>query len=761
MATKKKQKKKNKVWHAIKTSLKVFTLIMLSAMLVLGILFYLRYGKDLINMQEEAKTYIAKSTEETFRQAETSFVYDINGKLLSTLKGTKDVHYIPYEDIPDSAVNAMISIEDKKFLSHKGVDLKAIIRAGVALVRNRGDIHQGASTITQQLSRNIFLTHEVSWERKIKEMFIALEMEKKYEKYQIMEFYLNNIYFSNGYYGIEAASKGYFNKNVKDLSLSQIVFLCAIPNNPTIYDPVDYIENTIKRRDRILGQMLEDGNITEQEHDKAVKEEIKLNIKTIKRNNYVETYVYHCAIKALMKRQGFVFQYEFDSDQEKEKYDALYNEYYKESQQSLYKDGYRIYTSIDPKLQKELQKAVDETLKDFEEKGDNGVYLLQGAATSIDNATGRVSAIVGGRSQNLDGYTLNRAYQSFRQPGSSIKPLIVYTPALQLGYTSEQIVEDKKFKGGPSNSDGRYSGKITLRKAVEQSKNVVAWKIFEDITPTVGLSFIKKMDFARIDKNDYYPAASLGGFTYGASTVEMASGYAAIQNDGIYREPTCIVNITDSKGLELVSDHINLVPVYEENAARTMTNILTGVLKYGTGRGLALTNMSCAGKTGTTNDKKDGWFVGYTPYYTTSVWVGYDTPKTLNNLYGSSYPGSIWKQYMNIIHEGLENKQFKGYVSNEKTEEATVEEIEVEEEIKEEETNTEEQEVIDTPPTDIDDGTEDIDNNIPDEDIDDGEEIDDGMEEEPIEEEPIGEEPDIVGESTDNIEDYYVGDDQQ
>lgn len=744
MATKKKQKKKTKVSRAIRISFKVLTLAILCGLIILGIVFYNQYGKELLEMQEDAKTLVANSTNETFRQAETSFVYDINEKLLSTLKGTKDVHYIPYEDIPDDAVNAMISIEDKKFMTHKGVDPKAIIRAGVAYIRNKGDIHQGASTITQQLSRNIFLTHEVSWERKLKEMFIAKGLEKKYDKYEIMEFYLNNIYFANGYYGIEAASKGYFNKNVKDLSLSKIVFLCAIPNNPTLYDPVDSKENTIKRRDRILGQMLEDGKITKEQHDKAVNEKINVKIKKVKRNNYIETYVYHCAIKELMKKQGFVFQDDFDSEKEKKKYDELYNEYYKECQQSLYKDGYRIYTSIDPKLQKELQKSVDETLKDFKDKADNGVYLFQGAATTIDNETGRVVAIVGGRSQNLDGLTLNRAYQSYRQPGSSIKPLIVYAPALQLGYTPEQIVEDKKFEGGPRNSNGRYDGKITLRRAVEKSSNVVAWKIFEDITPTVGINYLKKMDFERIDRNDYYPAASLGGFTYGTSTVEMASGFATLANDGVYREPTCIVKITDANGTELVSDHVNPVPVYEENAAREMTDILTGVLKYGTGRNLGLNNMSCAGKTGTTNDKKDGWFVGYTPYYTTSVWVGYDIPKTLSNLYGSSYPGYIWKLFMNNIHKDLEYKQFPGYISYEKPKK---EEIEEEEEELEDDIDTKEEqdktEILDKSKDPIED----------DEGMDD---IDDSVDEDPAnkdseDDEPVGEDPDTVGEPPDNV----------
>lgn len=719
MGTKKKNNKKvnkkvnksgNKIWHAIKTGMKVFVLLMLCIVLLLGLLFYNKYGSDLLELQQDAKEVVSTSSVDTFRQAETSLIYDTKGKLLSTLRGAKDVYYIPYEDIPESAVNAMISIEDKKFLQHKGVDFQSIARATLALIRNRGDIKQGASTITQQLSRSIFLSNEVSWERKIKEIFIATSIEKKYKKYQIMEFYLNNIYFANGYYGIQAASKGYFSKDVSKLSLSQIAFLCAIPNNPTIYNPLEHKDNTIKRRDRILNQMHIDGNISEEEYTQAIDETIKLKVKKqIKKNNYVETFVHHSAVKALMKTRGFTFENEFESKEEEEKYNEQYSEYYNECQQSLYNSGYRIYTSIDPNLQKKLQNSVDGVLKDFTEKSEDDVFQLQGAATSIDNETGRVVAIVGGRSQDFDGYTLNRAYQSFRQPGSTIKPLIVYTPALQLGYDPEQMVEDKKFEGGPKNSGGTYSGKITLRKAIEQSKNVIAWKVFEDITPKVGLSFLKKMDFVKIVSDDYYPAAALGGLTYGASTLEMASGYAAIENDGIFREPTCIVKITDSKGELIVSDHINLIPIYEENASRMMTNVLMGVLKNGTGRGAALSNMSSAGKTGTTNNMKDGWFVGFTPYYTTSVWVGCDIPKTLSNLWGSTYPTSIWKQYMSDIHEGLKNIEFKDYIHKEiDTKEVTVEAPEeiIEEPVEEDIT----QDVI----TDNTKGTEDyIDDTVP------------------------------------------------
>ena len=241
--------------------------------------------------------------------------------------------------------------------------------------------------------------------------------------------------------------------------------------------------------------------------------------------------------------------------------------------------------------------------------------------------------------------------------------MAVYTPQLERGYTPDSIVDDSYFKGGPRNSDGSYAGKISLRYAVEKSKNVIAWKLFQELTPEVGLSYPIKMGFARIVDSDYYPAASLGGLTNGVTTVEMASAFAAIENDGIFREPTCISKITDSDGKTIVNNKKNRkeTEVYKKNAARMMTSILEGVLVSGTARGNALDNMSCAGKTGTTSDKKDGWFCGFTPYYTTTVWVGYDNPKTLDDLYGNTYPLRIWREFMSEIHQGLENKEFAPY----------------------------------------------------------------------------------------------------
>ena len=378
-----------------------------------------------------------------------------------------------------------------------------------------------------------------------------------------------------------------------------------------------------------------------------------------------------------MQSHGFVFRTKFKSDADKEEYDDAYSDLYKECNASLFNSGYRIYTSISKKKQKKLQKAVNEALSEFKEKED-GIYTLQGAATCIDNNTGKVVAIVGGRSQKFNGYTLNRAYQSFRQPGSSFKPIAVYAPALERGYTPDTIVLDEDLSDedpdAPKNSNNSYSGHISLRYAVEQSKNVIAWKIFKELTPEEGLSYVKDMGFSKIVSSDYVAAAALGGLTNGVSTVEMASAYATLENDGVYRMPTCIVKITDSQGNVIVSKkdlQSQTSSIYKKNAARMMTDILQGVLKVGTARGMGISSMPSAGKTGTTNDKKDGWFCGYTPYYTTCVWVGYDMPRSLSTLYGNTYPLTIWHNFMEQIHESKAYKGFPAYEGKESTKDAS------------------------------------------------------------------------------------------
>lgn len=658
MKKNKKKKKHRLFWAFVK--LQIFLMILVIA----GVAYYYigGYGKTVKELHDDAVLKVSHSTEADFRNNETSLCYDANGTLISVLKGDKDVYYLEYEEIPNNVFSAFISIEDKKFYSHHGVDVKGIIRAAWAAVRN-GEITQGGSTITQQLARNIYLNSDVTWQRKVEEIFIAVELEKVYSKQQILEFYVNNIYFGNGYYGIEAASKGYFNCDVTQLSLSQIAFLCAIPNNPTLYDPLTNMDNTLKRRDRILSNMLEDGKISQSEYSEAVGETITLNQPESVKNDYVETYTYYCAVRALMQNDGFEFQDSFSTEDEKAAYEDEYNSLYSEYQKKLYTEGYRIYTSIDLNMQTQLQDSVDNALASFDETGDDGIYELQSSAVCIDNITGYVKAIVGGRDQNLSGYTLNRAYQSFRQPGSAIKPLIVYTPALERGYTPDTIVTDAPIEDGPENADGTYDGDITLRTAVEKSKNTIAWNLFNEVTPEVGLSYLLEMNFSHIDSDDYRLPSALGGFTDGVSSLEMTAGYAAIENDGKYREPTCIMKITDADGNIILESTQEEHQIYKVNASRMMTDMLQSVLTEGTGHGLGISQMESAGKTGTTNDNKDGWFVGYSYYYTTGVWVGYDSPKELTGLSGATYPGKIWSDFMETIHDGLTPINFPDYVT--------------------------------------------------------------------------------------------------
>ena len=694
---KKQKRQKNPVERAIGIVLKIIIALLLAIVVIGGVLIYMKYGKKLIAMESDAKKIVSKSTMETFRQNETSIIYDANGNIMSKLKGEKDVYYIKYNDIPQVAVDAITSIEDKNFFKHKGYDLKAIIRAGVAYIKNKGVITQGGSTITQQLARNIFLSFEESWQRKAREIFIAIELEKKYTKKEIMEFYLNNIYFANGYYGIQSASLGYFGKGVNSLSLSQITFLLSIPNSPTRYNPYENIEGTLARRDRILDQMVLDGKITEAQASKAKSEEIKLKAPKVEKSSYALTFALDRAVKALMKSEGFNFRYSFNSDEERKAYNENYSEVYSSCQTRLYSGGYRIYTSIDPEKQKLLQDTVDSGLSVSSEKSKSGIYSLQGAAVTIDNSSGRVVAIVGGRSQKLKGSTLNRAYQSFRQPGSTIKPLIVYTPAFEQGYTPESMVKDEKIEGGPVNADGVFSGNMTVLDALAKSKNTVAWKLFTEISPAIGIGKLLDMGFSAIADTDYYPSAALGGFTKGVNAVEMASAYAAIENGGEFREPTCIMKMTDSSGNDIVADGFyqkgTSKYIYDENACKMMITCMEAVMTKGTGVGGKLATMPCAGKTGTTNDSKDLWFVGFTKYYTTSVWVGYDIPRSLAGLSYTATPLGIWKTYMDSINNGLPLAKLDDYKitvaptkeDTEETEEETKEEQEEEEKAKEEE----------------------------------------------------------------------------
>lgn len=618
----------------------------------------------------DAKECVYKSTADTFHPNESSYIYDSKGDVIAKLQNSTDSSYLSYEEIPEDVRNAFIAVEDRTFWENPGVDVKGIARVLYNYARTKGVEKHGASTITQQLAKNIFLTQDVTMERKLREIFIAYFLNKKYSKEQIMEFYVNDIYYGNSYYGIEAASVGYFDKPINELSLSQMTYLCAIPNQPSYYDPVKHPDNAIERRNLILSNMLELGFITQKDYDDAVKEEIKINQPSYGFDNYAASYAIDCSAKYLMQLKGFKFEYQWVTMDEYNAYEDDFYEKYSEAVSDLYRNGYHIYTTINVDKQNEIQEILDNDLAFDENLQDNGIYDLQGAITVIDNKTGKVIALCGGRSQDeLSAYSLNRAYQSYRQPGSTIKPIAVYTPALEKGYNPSSYVKNidvktaiEKYEQDYTYDVERLRGKtIAMRSALEQSLNGVAWYLFNKNGIQYGLDYLVAMQFENLPPCDYNAAAALGGLTYGTTTVEMASAYATLENHGVYRQPTCLKSILTSAGEEIYADNKEK-KVYEEESADNMVDMMKGVLTKGTAKGLkwySSTETEAACKTGTTNSSKDGWLCGFTPYYTVSVWVGYDNPKELSNLYGATYPGTIWKDTMLSLIEEKKAAKFK------------------------------------------------------------------------------------------------------
>ena len=629
-------------------------------------------GQTLIGCMREAKDLVDSSTPDTFRLAQTSYIYSDDGTQLAALAESEDATYLGYEDIPADVVNAFVSVEDRTFWNNSGVDYKGILRVCVNYVKTKGQVAEGASTITQQLARGTFLSNEKTLSRKIKEIFIARQLTKKYTKEQIMEFYCNSCCFANGIYGVEDASQKYFGRSVSDLSLSETAYICAIPNRPEYYNPLKNSENAISRRNKILQDMYECDYITKDAGDAALAENITVAEVSDEEDtfyNYEATYAINCAIRYLMKQDGFEFKSHFEDDADYDTYNAYYDEMYKQAKHKLYTGGYKVTTTMNLKAQKNLQKIFDKELA-FNTKVDEstGIYQFQGAMTVIDNETGKVVAMIGGRSQDelQQTYSLNRGFQSFKQPGSSIKPLVIYTPALEEGYDANSTLTEidvKAAKKSTSEKISKMSGKkMSLRYAVEDSKNGCAYSLYNIITPKVGLSYIENMNFSKIVQQDYTLSSGLGGLHHGTNTVEMANAYSTLENHGEYRQADCISSILDASGNEIYEEPESKT-VYTRSASDQMTDILEGVLNSsaGTAKGLkwsSASDVAAAAKTGTTNDNNVAWFCGYTPYYTISVWVGYDYPKSVKGLWGNTYPAYIWKEAMLYMIDGKDEGDF-------------------------------------------------------------------------------------------------------
>lgn len=654
----KKQKKKRK--HRFLFGLGIFFLIIFIITLVGGGIFIHKYLPNLPELTKESKEIINNISENDFKTHGTSHVYDKDGNEMFEIKSDKDIEYLPYDKIPKNIINAFVSIEDKRFWKHKGIDLIGLSRAGVSLFKNNGEITQGGSTITQQLVKLTYLTNEQTFPRKYKEMLIARALEKEFSKEEILEFYINNIYFNNNVYGINAASLKYFDKTVDKLSLSQTAFLAAIPNNPTIYDPYTKKDKTIERRDIILQVMLEQEYITQSEYDEAIKEDIQV-LEPKKSNEYYDTrkdFVIKEFTELLMRDKGFEFKYSFNTYEEREKYLELYQQTFDDTQRLIYKKGYDIYTSFDNDLQKKSQEIIDDKFSYNTEVNEDNIYQLQGSSVTIENETGLILSMVGGRTSPSIDY-LDRSYNTLRQNGSTMKPIGVYGPAFDLlDYLPSTKKSDENEKNGPRNSTGYY-GTLSLRDAIKVSSNTIAWKVYREVTPEKGMKYLQEMEFSSIVPDDMRLPSGLGGLTLGTNPLEMAGAYATIANNGKFNRPQCIVEIKDITGKSIYK-HKNLnKQIYKESTAAMLEDCLKGVFDFGSTKGNRIDNgIDSAGKTGTTNDDKDGWFAGYSPKYTTVFWAGYDIPRKVPNLYGRIKPVGIWKEIMNYAHRNDKDLSF-------------------------------------------------------------------------------------------------------
>lgn len=554
-------------------------------------------------------------------------------------------------DIPEDLQKAIISIEDERFMEHKGYDLPRTAKAtfvwiGRKITGNRG-ASLGGSTITQQLIKNVTGDNDQTPTRKIKEISRAVALEKQLDKTQILELYLNCIYLSHGCNGVQTAARTYFGKDVKQLDLAECAAIAGITQNPSAYDPIDNPDKNKERQTVVLGKMLELGYISQDEYEKAINE--KLNIvdnssksedDTVKTTSYFVDQVITDVINDLQEL-GYS--------------KSLANKI-------LYSGGVKIKAAYNPDVQKIVEKYY-ESEKNFAGSG------AQSAITVLDVQTGQVVGIAGGIGKKTASLTLNRASGSPRQPGSTIKPIAAYLPALEnkVIYPGSTFVDEKKSYAGwtPRNYDFKYRGKVDVRTAVRRSLNTTPVEIidklgaqvsYDYLTDKFGLTTLVKS--REVDGKIYTDVGlsqlALGGLTDGATTMEMAAAYASFANGGFHYKPYTYTEVTDRDGNVILSSDRAGTSIMKESNAYIMTQLLKEVVESGTGVGASVSGVSyTAGKTGTTSDNKDRWFIGYTPYYVAAVWYGYDIPKEINISSNPCIP--VFKSIMDSAHRTLKS----------------------------------------------------------------------------------------------------------
>ncbi|WNB91564.1 transglycosylase domain-containing protein [Bacillus sp. NEB1478] len=599
----------------------------MTIIIFLTIVFFSFAGlrKEISNYVPFQRAVHSLADSESIVLEQNSRLLDTNGSFLYEFKGNESRIKLPYDQIPHHVKQAFIATEDQNFLTHHGIDGKAIARAFLTNT-SEGAIAQGGSTITQQLARNLFLTHERSYDRKLKELLISYRIEQQLTKEQILELYINAIYFHNGIYGIEKASRFYFNKPASELTISETALLAAIPNNPKMYDPLTNLTNTQKRQKWILQKMKEQGFISDKEFTAAVKQPIKL-----------QTTNHSVPFPEII---GFVKDELTELIASSPENKGISKEQLIGKRDKLLKSGVVIETSLIPSLQKEAMEAIQKRVP---------YSNVEGAVVVVDHVTKKIVAIAGGKETGLEQF--NRAYQSRLQPGSSIKPLLVYAPYIDVfGATPNTIISAAKICEGkycPKNYGGTSYGLISLKKAMASSVNTAAVRLLKKTGVEKAFSYLEPFQFSSINQQDYQLASALGGFSHGFSPLELTSAYTAFSNNGTYAKPRIITAVKDKEGNILYEWKETPVSVWKQETNANMRVMLEEVTRSGTAKNARFPGSKyIGGKTGTTNDAKDLWFIGITDRYTAGVWVGRDNPKSLGNVENSSPEVMIWRDIM-------------------------------------------------------------------------------------------------------------------
>ena len=606
---------------------------------------------------------------DSFKLNQTSVIYyqDKNTgeyETLQNLYGDENRIWVSYKEIPSDLVFATVAIEDKRFYEHNGVDWLRTMRAGMNLFMGSSSTF-GASTLTQQLVKNLTNDDEITVRRKLVEIFRALEMEKQYDKNDILEWYLNTIYLGEQAYGVRTAAYTYFGKDVTQLDLAECASLIAITNNPSIYDP--YISDNNKQRNKerqetILYEMLDQGYITQNEYQNAMSKELVFDYATgdteLLDDSSYYSYFVDQVIRDVVRDLSSATGYDTEV-----------------ITQMILSGGYQIYSTIDV----DVQNAAEEVYENLDNipATDSTYQQLQSGIVVIDNETGDISAIVGGVGEKPGSLTLSRATQSLLAPGSVIKPIAVYGPALNAGLiTPATVYDDTPFTFGseawPKNEDDIYHGLTTILDAMKRSSNTVAVKVLDDLGLDYAYNYAFNemgldtlVDAYELNGVEYtdksYWSLALGGTVQGITIRDMTAAYAAVENGGVYRTARTYTKVLDSEG-ELVLDNTQSTrTVLDEKAAYYLTYMMEETVKSGTGVEAQISGMSVAGKTGTTSDDQDRWFAGYTPYHTAVVWCGYDQPQevVLQDDSIDNPAAVLWNKVMTAVSEGETDTGFQ------------------------------------------------------------------------------------------------------